>query len=97
MAEKLQPPLLDTVSHELRVLVEHRSSGSRTLVDAVNQALMGNADLLKEYADAAKRMDRLRRPVTRKEASDGSSIVPETEEVPSATRSAPVEADQTPP
>lgn len=97
VAEKLQPPLLDTVSHELRVLVEHRSSGSRTLVDAVNQALMGNADLLKEYADAAKRMDRLRRPVTRKEASDGSSIVPETEEVPSATHSAPVEADQTPP
>lgn len=97
VAEKLQPPLLDTVSHELRVLVEHRSSGAHTLVDAVNQALMGNADLLKEYADAAKRMDRLRRPVTRKEASDGSSIVPETEEVPSATHSAPVEADQTPP
>lgn len=97
VAEKLQPPLLDTVSHELRVLVEHRSSGAHTLVDAVNQALKGDASLLNEYADAARHMDRLRRPVTRKEASDGSSIVPETEEVPSATHSAPVEADQTPP
>lgn len=98
VAEKLQPPLLDTVSHELRVLVEHRSSGSRTLVDAVNQALKGDASLLNEYADAARHMDSLRILVPiRREASDGSSIAPETEEVPSATRSAPVEADQTPP
>lgn len=97
VAEKLQPPLLDTVSHELRVLVEHRSSGSRTLVDAVNQALRGDACLLNEYAGAARRMDSLRRRVPiRREASDGSSIVPETEEVPSATCPAPVVAEQAP-
>jgi hypothetical protein len=94
VAEKLQPPLLDTVSHELRVLVEHRSSEPNTLVTAVNQALSGNANLLNEYAKAAERMDRLRRPVlTRREAPVSSSTTPETEEVPSATSIAPVIAE----
>ena len=54
VAEKLQPPLRDAVSQELRVLVEHRSGG---LVAAVNQALAGNLDRLSAIALAARAMD----------------------------------------
>lgn len=61
VAEKLQPPLQDTVSGELRVLVEHRTGG---LQSAVNQALRGDRSALTEIARAAAAMDRQRRART---------------------------------
>lgn len=58
VAEKLQPPLEDSVSGELRVLVEHRTGEFRR---AVNDALANNSNgSLSRYQRAAREMDRQR-------------------------------------
>lgn len=97
VAEKLQPPLLDTVSEELRVLVEHRSSETGALVHAVNCALAGDNSSLDTYTAAARRMDHLRTPVsTRRGEAASPSIVLETQEVLTTTSPAPVIANPVP-
>jgi hypothetical protein len=71
IAEKLQPPLRDTTSGQVRVLVEHRVGG---LVDAVNSALAGNPRDLGQIANAANRLDsqrnRLPEPILRQTPSE---------------------------
>ncbi|WP_447639514.1 hypothetical protein [Pandoraea norimbergensis] len=70
VAEKLQPPLRDRVSGELRVLVEHRNG---SLVRAVNEALRGRPEALRPITAAAGEMDRQRVPLTRPQSSGTSS------------------------
>ena len=57
-AEKLQPPLLDPVNNELRVLVEHRTDD---IVTAANDVLSGRPSAVwKRFLAAIKEMDRKR-------------------------------------
>lgn len=85
IAEKLQPPLEDTISGELRILVEHRGSRG-TLQGAVNQALRGNTQALSDFMRTAAEMDRQRRP---RPVSQSTSPV-STEAMPPLTDSQPI-------
>ncbi|CAN5533422.1 hypothetical protein BH09PSE4_BH09PSE4_14580 [soil metagenome] len=54
-SEKLQPPLLDTVDAQVRVLVEHRTN---EIVAAANEALLGRpTEIWKQFVEAIRKMD----------------------------------------
>ncbi|WP_242561194.1 MULTISPECIES: hypothetical protein [Pandoraea] len=78
VAEKLQPPLRDTVSGQLRVLVEHRTG---TLVSAVNEALRGRSEPLRPIMEAARDMDRNRVQRPRAPSTESSATSPTTSSV----------------
>lgn len=60
VAEKLQPPLLDPVNNELRVLVEHRNTDD--LRKAVNVVLAGGkSKVWDDFVEAVRAMDAARR------------------------------------
>lgn len=89
IAEKLQPPLKDTVSGELRVLVEHRSGG---LVSAVNAALKGDGTSLRRIADAARLQDIQRRAPEDASAREPTAITRSTARSSARRRSSPTAA-----
>lgn len=83
IAEKLQSPLLDTVSGGTRVLVEHRGNSEGSLAYKVNAALNGRRDTLDTVRDAARAMDNARQ---RPAAAAGSSTTAMTSAQETRTR-----------
>jgi hypothetical protein len=75
VAEKLQAPLEDTHSGELRILIEHRRGALR---DAVNAALGGSSGALEAFAAAARAMDDARRSRSTSAASSGTPAAAQT-------------------
>lgn len=82
IAEKLQPPLLDTVSGGTRVLVEHRGNSEGSLAYKVNAALNGHRDPLDTVRDAARAMDTARQRPAAAATSSTSTAVATTPQEP---------------